>query len=67
MDEAAEAVAAADLAHRWSITSIVAFGRPDLEGTMRPVAVVVDVDASSTSDQLASQLCRLNLLVGYRI
>jgi hypothetical protein len=46
VDEAAEAIAAADLARRRSFSSLVGFWCPLFEGTMRPLAVVVvDVDA----------------------
>ncbi len=46
VDEAAKAVATADLALRRSLPSLIEFGRPEVEGAMRPFAVVVvDVDA----------------------
>jgi hypothetical protein len=46
VDEAAEPVAAADIARRRSFSSLVGFGCPVFENTMRPlVVVVVDVDA----------------------
>jgi hypothetical protein len=46
VDEAAEAVAAADLAGRRSVSSLVGFWCPLFEDPMRPLAVVVvDVDA----------------------
>jgi hypothetical protein len=46
MDEAAEPVVTTDLALRRSLTLLVEFGRPEFEGAMRPLAVVVvDVDA----------------------
>ena len=46
MDEAAEPVATADLALRRSCPSLIEFGRPEFEGAMRPLAVVmIDVDA----------------------
>jgi hypothetical protein len=35
VDEATEPVAATDLTHRCPLTSLVAVGRPELEGTMR--------------------------------
>src|SRR5439155_919776 len=45
VDEAAESVAAADLACEWSVLPFVGLGRPELESTMRSVPVVViDVD-----------------------
>jgi len=40
VDEAAESVAAADLAHGRFLPSLVAFGRPEFEGAMRSLAVV---------------------------
>jgi hypothetical protein len=40
VDEAAESVAAADLAFRRSIPSLVEFGRSEFKGAMRPFAVV---------------------------
>jgi hypothetical protein len=46
VDEATEPVATADLAHERSVSSLVGRGRPELERTMRLLAVVViDVDA----------------------
>jgi hypothetical protein len=46
VDEAAEPVVTTDLALRRSLTLLVRFGRPEFEGAMRPLAVVVvDVDA----------------------
>src|SRR6266540_2303351 len=46
VDEAAEAVATADLALKRSLPSLVESGRPEFEGAMRSLAVVVvDVDA----------------------
>jgi hypothetical protein len=41
VDEAAEPVATADLAHERSVSSLVGLWRPELERTMRPLAVVV--------------------------
>jgi hypothetical protein len=34
VDEAAEPVATVDLTHRFSLATLVVFGRPELEGTM---------------------------------
>ena len=46
VDKTAELVATADLALRRPPSSVVVSGRPEFEGAVRPLAVVVvDVDA----------------------
>ena len=45
VDEAAESVAAVDLAVAGSVVSLVGLGRPEFERTVRARAVVLDVDA----------------------
>jgi hypothetical protein len=41
VDEAAEPVATADLAHERYVSSLVRLGRPEFKRAVRPLAVVV--------------------------
>jgi hypothetical protein len=54
VEEATEPVATADLAHRRCLPLLIEFGRPEFEGAMWPLAVVVvDVDAEHSFEVAA--------------
>ena len=54
MDEATEPVATVDLSPRRSLASLVEFGRPEFEGAVEPLAVVVvDIGAEHEFEMAA--------------